>query len=80
MLNLLNTMEACQLRNLILQEAIAYLLNIYTYAFIIALYTTIIHKDYLWNIPDSNRTVVAAVPINASPGFHFASEHIPYVL
>ena len=80
MLNLLNTMEAYRLRNLVLQEAVVYLLNIYTYAFTIALYTAIINKVYLWNIPDSNRTVVAAVHINASPGFHFASEHIPYVL
>ena len=31
-------------RNLILQGAVSYLLNIYTYAFTIALYTTIINK------------------------------------
>ena len=48
MLNHLNTIGAYQLCNLILQEVIAYLLNIYTYAFTIALYTTIINKVYLW--------------------------------
>ena len=40
----IRTPDQMRARNLILQGAVSYLLNIYTYAFTIVLYTTIINK------------------------------------